>query len=165
MLPTGDDTDPPAGRLRTTDLVVGALTVLAGAFVLAALPFQVTPQPAYFGIQLSSIDPRLLPAIVGGGFVLAGIVYVLQARRSAVTVLGTSEEPTSWGRLAATAAMMWVYCIVMPEAGFVISSFALVCGMSVFYGARNIVATLVTSALVPLAVYLTFVRFLLVSLP
>lgn len=150
------------------DLVSGAVSALFGTTVVVYV--QRFPQ-----LEDGSPGPALFPGIVGGLFVLFGLILVGRWVRDRVTRSVTTQEPrddatvtgpswTAWINAAAVVGSIVFYLLVVDVLGFNLTIAVCLFGLAWKLGARVWVA--LGSAVVTTAViYLVFQRLLLVPLP
>lgn len=176
-------TDVSAKKLNVTDLIIGAIVILGGASVIVyALGMT--------RLNTGDLGPGLLPAVVGGGLVLAGTILLIQAVRGKVVVdedeapvlpEGEATESLEQGdagaitvsdesprRLALNAVTVVVsivaYMLVSEWLGFILTMFLVLSVIQIVLGARWLQAVLVAIG-TTVVLYLLFEKLLLVQLP
>lgn len=166
-------TDPEApstrGRSPLTDVVVGGVLLLVGVGVLLA-----TAQLRGGG-PTDPLGPRGFPGLLGVGFLLVGIAVIVSSVRNARRA-GAGEVARDAGdedddgpalklRLALASAAVVLYVVVLPVAGFLLTTAAFVAGVIWLQGGartRPFVAMVIGF---PAAVYVLFSVLLGVPLP
>ena len=82
------------------------------------------------------------PKIVAGAIILIGIVIALTALYEARVGKGSTagkakKAPPSYTRVLAVIALMLAYFFAFQKTGYIIPTFAMICGISVILGYRN----------------------------
>ncbi len=121
----------------------------------------------------SRIGPRVIPYIVGGGMMLAGLWLAIDILRGHVASPAGGEDaedadptlPTDWRTVAILAASLIAYLLLIERAGFVIASTVLFVGAAFGMGSRRYFRDLVIGFLLSLAVFLLFTEGLSLRLP
>lgn len=151
--------------MSRADVVLGLLAVVAGAVIVPmslALP---TLPNSYAG-------PSLFPSIIGGLFILTGLVLTangLRAGRAAQAgkagEAGQSQAPYfAWRRILEVFVAVALYIVLSPSLGFTVGAFIMVAGLLILRGNR-ITTSLLVSLVLTLVVRWIFLSLLKVPLP
>ena len=90
---------------------------------------------------------------------------IVSARKGAEPAPREKDGEVSYLRVVLVAALLFVWYLLMPRVGFLISTAAAMCIMSYLLGCRNKIVLVVFPLVFTLCVYFTFVQLLHVSLP
>lgn len=150
--------------MRANDAVTGGifLAIAIFAFVYAGT-FTALPGVKYG----PDLFPRLIATLMGFGGV---ILIVGSVRRSGGIPLFTFAEwarrPRSYLILAAVVASIMFYILASARLGFLLSGFLMLGGLlAVTRGSTKLLSSAVIAAVVTVAIYTIFARFLRVPLP
>lgn len=155
------DTRPP----ENFNAVLAVCTILLGIAIVILTPYQVDKQPVLLGIGASGLDPATFPMMIGGGFILVGILYLIQSRSLHERNLFRDLDRDAWINVCVTLLIGVFYVLILVPLGFVIASALSVGALSIFYGARNWLSIAFVAIGVPAILFEVFTRVLLVSLP
>ena len=145
---------------------VAAVFFIAFAITLFLLiPFHIDKPLIVLGASQSDLPPELFPQIVAASFLFLGTWFLAKSffldQRNELRDLDR-EAITN---VSVTLCIMAVYVYVMVNLGFVVGSALMIAVMSTYFGNRNYVLTVVISISIPMAIFFSFRRVLLVELP
>ncbi|MCI6260367.1 MAG: tripartite tricarboxylate transporter TctB family protein [Pyramidobacter sp.] len=103
------------------------------------------------------------PKIVAGAIILMGIVIALTALYEARVGKGAAagkakKAPPSYTRVLAIIALMLAYFFAFQKTGYIIPTFAMICGISVILGYRNWKVMVPTALIISVGLYFAFTR-------
>ncbi len=154
-----------APGVRSGPIVVGAIMVAAGAFLLREAVLAVDSGGVLVG------GPKLAPIIVSAGWLTFALLYlvtaVLHRRHEAPPAdddAGSAEQPR-WLTPSTLVGALVAYVVVLEPLGFVLSSFAFFLGAARILGSRRVVRDVTVALGLVLTVYLGFTRLLEINLP
>ena len=157
---------PTRGRAPVAELLIGAFLVLLGAGVLLAAA------ELRGGNVTDPLGPRGFPTLLGLGFLCSGLAVAVQALRhsrhpvtSPVVADEDDDGPALKLRLLLASAAVVLYAVVLPVAGFLLTTIAFTAGMIRVQGGAAPKAYVAMVLGFPLAVYLLFQVVLGVPLP
>lgn len=150
--------------MSRADVVLGLLAILAGAIIVPmSLALPSLPQ-SYAG-------PSLFPSLIGGLFILTGVVITINGLRAwRAEKAGQGDEASqprpqfAWRRMIEVLIAVAVFIIVAPRLGFVVGGFVLVAGMLLIRGNRWTTSVAV-ALILTIVVRWIFVSLLKVPLP
>jgi putative tricarboxylic transport membrane protein len=143
-----------------------SLGVLALGLFASAVAFRLPEAGGY-----ARIGPNFMPKVVAGGLVVLGVWLLAEVftggwrERVPDDAASRGEHPFLPGAFAWVSAGLFAQMALIERAGFVIAAAALFACTARGFGSRRTARDLTAGALLGLAVYLFFVRFLNVSLP
>lgn len=137
-------------------LLIG-LGLIAVAAVIAIDAAQMRVPPIH-----ARVGPRVFPLLVSCGLAVAGAVIAWQAWRKTFTY---EEQQTDWGAVAIIAAGLVLQVNLLKPLGFVPAAIILFCSVSFAFGSRHYLRDFCCAAVLALASYLSFTRFLGLDLP
>lgn len=146
------------------DVVLGLLAILAGAIIVPmSLALPSLPQ-SYAG-------PSLFPSLIGGLFILTGVVITVNGLRawraeqaSRSDEAGQPAPHFALRRMIEVLITVALYIILAPRYGFVVGGFVMVAGMLLIRGNRW-TTSLVVALILTIIVRWIFVSLLKVPLP
>ncbi len=145
--------------LRSADLMTGAFTIVIGVATLVA-------SRSIKAMAGESLDPGTLPSMVGWAMVLcgAGIMYTGWRYRGEVVPV---QWPDKLGQrqLVATAALLFVYALLIEPIGFPIVTAAYVAAQSWYLGRYRAWLSLLLGGATGVIVYYVFMEFLELTFP
>ena len=147
------------------NMMLSACTVLFGLLILVLIPSQVDRPPKLFGRDSDGLDPAVFPALVGVGFVLMGLLYLVQCKGIREHNQFRDLNREAWVNLAVTMSVGIIYVLILVPLGFVAASALTVGTLSIYYGARHWLGILLVAVGIPSIVFYIFTKVLLVSLP
>ena len=152
-------TEPRVPR-RIGELIIGLGVAALGCFI-AVETSQITVAPAY-----AKVGPGVIPYLVAGGLILLGLLFALQACRTAAPAPpSTPAGPTDWWALAAISAGLAAQMLLLERAGFVIAAAVLFFCVAFGFGSRRFLRDGVIAILLAIIVYIGFTRGLNLPLP
>ncbi|MDO5603629.1 MAG: tripartite tricarboxylate transporter TctB family protein [Paracoccus sp. (in: a-proteobacteria)] len=137
-------------RVNRTDLIIGALAIMAGLILFFAARSLIAIPGQQYG---AGSMPRMIAFLS----ILIGAAMVWTGLRGGDAPADTDEprhdwasQPAAWGRLLAAIGLMLFYIIASRPLGFLPVAFVIVAGMALLLDVRLWVAVLlgVVSALV-----------------
>ena len=140
------------------------------------LYFCIPSQIAENMVAKSAISPRFFPTFSVVAVIIAcALVLIFDAverirNRAKPQAAQESDaegekEQLSYLRVVLVALLLLAWYIFMPIIGFIISTIVVMCVMSFLLGCRNRIVLIVFPVVFTLALYLSFVELLHVSLP
>ena len=147
-------------------------TISAGVFILLAIalfiaiPFQIDkPLIEIAGVGGSNLSAELFPQIVASSLLVLGVWYFLVSftidQRN--KLLDLDREAIA--NVTVTLLLMAAYVFLMVNLGFVVGTALMIFFMSTYFGNRNYILGVALSITLPMVIFLTFRRLLLVELP
>lgn len=120
-------------------------------------------------IQLSfgqfNLPPELFPQIIAGCMLLLGAWFFYKSfSLSEVNDLRKLDKEAIVNVLT-TLVMMAIYVPLMVNLGFVLGSAIMIFAMSSYFGNRNYFVAVLVAVFLPMLIFATFRRLLLVELP
>lgn len=120
-------------------------------------------------IQLSfgqfNLPPELFPQIIAGCMLLLGAWFFYKSfSLSEVNDLRKLDKEAIVNVLT-TLVMMAIYVPLMVNLGFVLGSAIMIFAMSSYFGNRNYLVAVLVAIFLPMLMFVTFRRLLLVELP
>ena len=118
------------------------------------------------------IDSDVFPKMLG--FLMLGLSVWLFFDRSglppqdAAPAEAAADAPSTWSRwepIVVTSVAIAFYAGVLATLGFVLASALLTAGLTIYFGYRRHVITLLVSTLIPLFLYLLMTRLMNIHLP
>ncbi len=153
---------------RANQILAVVIAVFAAWYLYEAFQIRRFPLPR-------PIDSDLFPKVLG--FLLLGLAGLLFFVREAIDEAAMEAAPTAadepenpfwrrpWTRIVVTAVAVGIYAAALQPLGFVLASFLLVAGLTVYYGYRNHLMTVATAVAIPLLFYLVLTRLMTINLP
>lgn len=141
----------------------GAIAVLSLLFLLLAVPsigddWQSGPGARYF-----SVGPSLFPNIAGGLTLILGILIFFTAQANTkLDLLSTSDGRHS---VAVAVLIVFLFVVLLEPIGFILSGTLALLAFMFWFGERRVVVAIPISVLVPLFVYLIFLKGFALELP
>lgn len=146
--------------MKTAEFVIGLGMAALGCFI-AVETSQITVAPAY-----AKVGPGVIPYLVAGALILLGLLFALQAWRTAAPApLPTPAGPTDWQALAVISVGLVAQMLLLERAGFVIAAAVLFFCVAFGFGSRRFLRDGVIAILLAIIVYIGFTRGLRVPLP
>ncbi|PTL37980.1 tripartite tricarboxylate transporter TctB family protein [Alkalicoccus saliphilus] len=131
-------------------------------YVAFQIPVYALPRP---------IDSDLFPQILGGLMLLLsiGLFFEKDAETDVAEQEKTKEHESFWARpntqIVVTALVIGAYILLLERAGFVLTTFVFIFGMTRYYGYKNYVTNLIVAIVVSVGFYILLTRGLGVYLP
>ncbi len=155
------------------ELLFALATGLGAVAAIIALPTLVAKPKMLFGRSLSAMEPSLFPHItlilivvmscLLLPFAIRGILRTAKTVDNNAIVLPLKEKPAF--KVTIFFVVLVAYGLLLKPAGFLISSFLVICTLSLLLGNRNWIQITLFAVLCPIALYLIATRGMLVSLP
>jgi hypothetical protein len=145
---------------------VSAIIFIAmGIFLYVVIPSQIDKPLIQLSAGQFNLSPELFPRIMAICMVvLGGWFFIKSFSIHQINELKNLDKEAI-ANVAATLVMMAVYVPLMVNLGFVIGSAIMIFLMSTYFGNRNYVVGILISIVLPMFLYMTFRRVLLVELP
>ena len=120
-------------------------------------------------IQLSfgqfNLPPQLFPQIIAGCMLALGAWFLYKSFLLKQVNELKNLDKEAIVNVVMTLVMMAIYVPLMVNLGFVLGSAIMIFAMSTYFGNRNFIAAVLVSIFLPMVVFATFRRLLLVELP
>lgn len=151
-------------------MILAAVLLVAGLLLL----WSAVTAEGDFGLQ----GPRLAPVVVTAAWVVVSAFYLVtqlrpqQVEEEQLTPDVTEEKEKeeeehkpSWWAPAGVLAALVGFAIALEYAGFVVSAALFTVVTARVLGSRNLIRDGIVAIVLPVAVYLSFTRFLDIFLP
>ncbi len=165
MSDAGDQEAAARRPLDNFNAILALCTIVFGIAIVILTPYQVDVRPVLLGMGTTGLDPATFPMMIGGGFVLVGILYLIQSRTLHERNLFRDLDRDALINVSVTLLVGVAYVLILVPLGFVIASALCVASLAIFYGARNWLVIAFVAIGVPAVLFEAFTRILLVSLP
>ena len=133
--------------------------------LLIAVPYQIDKPARLFGRALSGLNPALFPRLVLGALLFVSLSYFVSSWRLHERNRFSTVEAWGYLNIAVTLVCVLAFASALPELGYMVCGVALIAVLTVYYGNRNHLLTVISATMVPAAIYFGFTRLLHVSLP
>lgn len=145
--------------MRVNDRLIGILSIVLGLAIIIRVQFY----PSQAGGQPG---PALFPEVIGGLFVVVGMVLFWQARRSAEPLIARLPELTAKGAgsILFTAGAIIFYILASQSLGFLLTSFIIMVAIMSLLKA-TLTLSVPVAAGTTICIYMIFNKMLLVPLP
>lgn len=145
--------------MRLNDKLIGILSMILGLAVIVRVQF-------YPRLADGQPGPGLFPEVIGGLFMIVGMVLFWQARRSTAPLVTRLPELTAKGagNILFTAGAVIFYILVSQPLGFLLTSFIIMVAMMALLKAKLTISIPVAAG-TTICIYLIFNKLLLVPLP
>ena len=149
--------------MRLNDAVIGVILLLFAAVVI------IHAQTSFPGLPGQDYGPAFFPTIIGAGFAVCGIIFVIQgvAQLREVPLVRLGAWATSSRHVAnllVVVGMLLFYILLSDVLGFFITSTVLLTGLLVQFGNR-LQPSLGIAVAATFVVHFFFYKMLLVPLP
>jgi len=146
-------------------------TVAAICFIVLAIillifiPSQIDKPLIQLSFGQFNLPPQLFPQIIAGCMLALGswFFYKSFSLKQSNDLRGLDKEAIT--NVIVTLVMMAIYVPLMVNLGFVLGSAILIVAMSTYFGNRNYIAAVLIGIFLPMLMFVTFRRLLLVELP
>jgi len=159
--------------VHRNELLFALATGVAAVAAIIALPSLVAKPKMLFGRSLSAMEPSLFPQITLILIVVMaclllplaihGMMKTPKVVDDSAANLSFTEKPVF--KVAVFFITLVIYGLLLKPAGFLISSFLVICTLSLLLGNRNWIQIILVATLCPVVLYLIATRGMLVSLP
>lgn len=111
---------------------------------------------------MARVGPRVIPTIVGGGLVLIGIWYAIDALLGSGHEVETGSEdadptlPADWTTIGGIGVALVVYMVTIERLGFIVASALLFVITAFSMGSRSYGRDITLGVLIAAAVYIAF---------
>lgn len=145
---------------------ISAMFFIALSFILfAIIPYQIDEPLIVVTGSVANLPAELFPQIVAAAFLVLGIwLAVASFSIHQVNELRNLDKEAIIN-VSVTLIMMAIYVPLMVNLGFVAGSAIMVFAMSTYFGNRNFILGAAISIILPMIMFFTFRRLLLVELP
>ena len=140
-------------------------SIVLAIILLLIIPSQIDKPLINLGASQSNLAPEMFPQSVAVAFLLLGIWFFIKSFSIQQHNKLKDLDREAITNVAVTLAIMAAYVFLMTNLGFVVGSAIMIFTMSVFFGNRNYLLGACVSIVVPVLVFVTFRRLLLVELP
>ena len=145
--------------------VVALILVVFSIAAFILIPYQIEKPKLFMGRSLTTLTPSLFPRLSIIALFILSVFYFFQStqlnEKNRFKELGAG----SFTRVVVTMVVFVGYALLFEPLGFVLSSALMVAILTIYYGNRNILVTLIVVVGAPLAIYFIFTHSLQVSLP
>jgi putative tricarboxylic transport membrane protein len=141
--------------MKIPNIICGFIIMLVGGFFY-------TQTYQFQEVNVAEIGPSIMPRIYCGILVLLGGILVIQGF---LTKIVKEEQENTMGYAVASMGFVLIYLLLIPFAGFYISTALLVLGLLLFSKVRNYVLLITIPLGTVLFVYICFERLLRVAIP
>jgi uncharacterized integral membrane protein len=146
-------------------------TIAAVCFIVLAIiliifiPSQIDKPLIQLSFGQFNLPPELFPQIIAGCMLALGSWFFYKSfSLKQVNELRNLNKEAIFNVLT-TLVMMAIYVPLMVNLGFVLGSAIMIFAMSTYFGNRNFVVAVLVSIFLPMLIFVTFRRLLLVELP
>ena len=145
--------------------VSAVVFIVLGIFLYLVIPSQIDKPIIQLSTGQFNLPPELIPQIVAICMFLLGVWFLIKSF-SINQINGLRKlDKEAITNVVVTLAMMAMYVLLMVNLGFVVGSAIMIFSMSTYFGNRNYILGTLLSILLPMLLFVTFRRLLLVELP
>jgi len=145
--------------------VSAVVFIVLGIFLYLVIPSQIDKPIIQLSTGQFNLPPELFPQIVAICMFLLGVWFLIKSF-SINQINGLRKlDKEAITNVVVTLAMMAMYVLLMVNLGFVVGSAIMIFSMSTYFGNRNYILGTLLSILLPMLLFVTFRRLLLVELP
>jgi hypothetical protein len=145
---------------------IAAIIFVAGAIILFIfIPSHIDKPLIQLATGQFNLSPELFPRIIAVCMFLLGAWFLYKSRSLTEVNELLNLDKEAIVNVTTTLVMMAIYVPLMVNLGFVIGSAIMIIAMSTYFGNRNYVAGVLVGIFLPMAIFATFRRVLLVELP
>jgi len=159
-------------KIQQKELLFAGIAGIIATLAILRMPHLVAAPKVLFGRSLSAIAPSLFP------YVTLALIVLLSVALMLVILLGNRHSPqlasqasdaqlndAGWLKTGIFFILLTGYGLLLKPAGFLISSFLVICATSLMLGNRNWLQIISLALFSPVCLYLLATRAMLVSLP
>jgi putative tricarboxylic transport membrane protein len=140
------------------------LIAISAAYYLS-IPYQIDKPKLLFGRTVIDMGPTLFPQIAAYGLFLSSVVYLLQSLITPEHNPFRDIIPRARRDIAVMLVALFCFATAFEPLGFIIASFGLTAGISIYLGNRNPLTIAALSVGVTSSVYWVFTNLLQIALP
>ncbi len=145
---------------------IAAIIFIVGAVILYIfIPSQIDKPLIQLSTGQFNLPPELFPQIIAICMFLLGAWFLYKSRSLTEINELMNLDKEAIVNVTTTLVMMAIYVPLMVNIGFVVGSAIMIIAMSTYFGNRNYVVGVLVSIFLPMVMYVTFRRLLLVELP
>jgi putative tricarboxylic transport membrane protein len=145
--------------------ISATIFIAMGVFLYFVIPSQIDKPLIQLSAGQFNLSPELFPQIMAICMVVLGVWFLIKSFSIDQINELKNLDKEAITNVAVTLVMMAIYVPLMVNLGFVIGSAIMVLSMSTYFGNRNYVVGVLVSIVLPMLLYVTFRRVLLVELP
>ena len=145
--------------------VAAILFIALGVFLYIVIPSQIYKPLIQLSVGQFNLPPELFPQIAAICMVILGVWFLYKSRSIDQVNELKNLDKEAIVNVAVTLVMMAIYVPLMVNLGFVLGSAIMIFAMSTYFGNRNYLVGVLISITLPVVVFATFRRLLLVELP
>ena len=157
--------DQVAEKKFNFNTVAAAVFIALAVILLLIIPSQIDKPLIQLSFGQFNLPPELFPQIVAACMlVLGGWFFYKSFSIEQINELKNLDKE-ALANVSITLVMMAIYVPMMVNLGFVLGSAIMIFAMSTYFGNRNFVIGALISIFLPMLIFVTFRRLLLVELP
>jgi len=145
--------------------VSAIIFIVLGVFLYVVIPSQIDKPLIQLSTGQFNLPPKLFPQIVAVCMFLLGLWFLLKSFSINQVNELRNLDKEAITNVVVTLVMMAIYVPLMVNLGFVIGSAIMIFSMSTYFGNRNYIFGALISIFLPMLLFVTFRRLLLVELP
>jgi putative tricarboxylic transport membrane protein len=145
--------------------VAAIIFIALGIFLYIVIPSQIDKPLIQLSTGQFNLPPELFPQIMAICMVILGGWFLLKSFSIDQINELKNLDKEAITNVTVTLVMMALYVPLMVNLGFVVGSAIMIFAMSTYFGNRNYLVGAVISIFLPVLVFATFRRLLLVELP
>lgn len=161
---TPDDPKPAHSARALFGLRLAALTVISLGGIILTQVSQIGT-----GAGFIVVGPRIFPTVVGIGFLVLGLLFVLRMTvlldRDLVAEVTTEEATTDWSTTISAFLALVAYASLLHPLGYTLATALFFPVAGRILGSTRLRRDIIIGLALGLAIYLTFTRVLGVRLP
>ena len=143
--------------------VAAIIFIALGIFLYIVIPSQIDKPLIQLSTGQFNLPPELFPQIMAICMVILGGWFLLKSFSIDQINELKNLDKEAITNVTVTLVMMALYVPLMVNLGFVVGSAIMIFAMSTYFGNRNYLVGAVISIFLPVLVFATFRRLLLVS--
>ncbi|MBT3916534.1 MAG: tripartite tricarboxylate transporter TctB family protein [Rhodospirillaceae bacterium] len=145
--------------------IAAIVFIVLAVILLVAIPSQIDKPLIQLSFGQFNLPPELFPQIVAACMLVLGAWFLYKSfALSEINELKNLNKEAIVNVLT-TLVMMAIYVPLMVNLGFVVGSAIMIFAMSTYFGNRNYIVAVLISIFLPMLIFVTFRRLLLVELP
>jgi len=157
--------DQVAEKKFNFNTVAAIIFIALGIFLYIVIPSQIDKPLIQLSTGQFNLPPQLFPQIMAVCMVLLGAWFLFKSFSiDQINELKNLDKEAILN-VTVTLVMMAIYVPLMVNLGFVVGSAIMIFAMSTYFGNRNYLVGALISIFLPVLMYATFRRLLLVELP
>ena len=139
--------------------------IVLGIFLYLIIPSQIDKPLIQLAVGQFNLSPELFPQIIAICMVVLGFWFLYKSFSIDQVNELKNLDKEAITNVIVTLVMMAIYVPLMVNLGFVVGSAIMILSMSTYFGNRNYIFGALISVFLPMLVFVTFRRVLLVELP